>query len=80
MPLEHTLIAIETGGDLIDGFEHPERAVYVLGSEDTGLPAELLNLAERVITIPADYCLNVAVAGSIALYDRRMKQLMAMAS
>lgn len=78
MPLEHTLIAVETDGDLIDGFEHPERAVYLLGSEDTGLPAELLDLAEYVITIPADYCLNVAVAGSIALYDRRVKQLAAM--
>lgn len=55
-------------------FVHPERAVYLLGAEDHGLPAAAL---ERypLVSAPSDWSLNVATAGSIVLYDRLVKRL-----
>ena len=51
-------------------FSHPERAVYLLGKEDGSLPNNVIERSTGVIQIPTRYCLNVAVAGSIILYDR----------
>lgn len=53
-------------------FTHPERAMYILGREDSGLPDSLCMLFPT-IQIPTLYCLNVCVAGSIVLYDRVVK-------
>jgi tRNA G18 (ribose-2'-O)-methylase SpoU len=51
-------------------FSHPERACYLLGAEDHGLPPGVLDRCHAVIQLPGAHCLNVAVAGSIVLYDR----------
>lgn len=51
---------------------HPETAVYVLGAEDSGVPEELMRGYQKV-HIDTPFCLNVAVAGSIVLYDRQTK-------
>ncbi len=58
----------------IRGMKHPERAVYILGPEDGSLPQKLLGRCQFIIKIPTSYCLNIAVAGSIVLYDRLLKQ------
>jgi tRNA G18 (ribose-2'-O)-methylase SpoU len=55
------------------GFPHPERAVYLLGAEGGGVPPPLLELCDSVIAIESPMCLNVSVAGSILMYDRRAK-------
>jgi len=52
---------------------HPERAVYVLGPEDGSLPPSLIEKCHCVAKINTRICLNVAVAGSIILYDRFTK-------
>lgn len=57
----------------LPGYVHPERAVYLLGAEDNGLPERVLNRCRDVVQIPGERCLNVAVAGSIVLYDRIAK-------
>ena len=54
-------------------FNHPERAMYILGQEDGDLPDSLC-LLFPTIQIPTNYCLNVCVAGSIVLYDRFNKK------
>lgn len=54
-------------------YVHPERAVYLLGAEDTGLPPRVLSRCRDIVQIPGAHCLNVAVAGSIVLYDRVAK-------
>lgn len=54
-------------------FTHPERACYILGAEDTGVPRRVLERCAHVVKIPGDHSLNVAVAGSIVLYDRLAK-------
>lgn len=53
-------------------FTHPERAVYILGAEDHGIPPRLM-LGRRTVFIDTPMCLNVAVAGSIVMYDRQTK-------
>lgn len=62
----------------LEKFTHPERAMYILGAEDQGIPEELMK-GYPVIQIPEvkdKGSLNVAVAGSIVLYDRLAKQLL----
>lgn len=66
-------IAVEMGGKPLETLVHPERAVYILGAEDTGVPKRVLDRCPYTVTIPGDHSLNVAVAGSIILYDRIAK-------
>ena len=76
LPVEATLVALEHGGGALVDFKHPQRAVYLLGAEDDGLPGEVLARVKHVVTIPAvrTISFNVAMAGSICLYDRWLKQ------
>jgi tRNA G18 (ribose-2'-O)-methylase SpoU len=69
------VIGVEIAPDAraISRFSHPERAVYVLGAEDWGLSQEMLKLCDDVVVLPGARCLNVAVAGSIVMYDRLAK-------
>ncbi len=72
IPYDCQLISVEIceKAKPIRTFNHPERAVYLLGKEDGSLPDRVIEKSLRVIKIPTIYCLNVAVAGSIVLYDR----------
>ena len=56
-------------------FSHPERAVYLLGAEDHGLPPSVMARCHRVVQIPGarDWSMNVSAAGSIVMYDRFAK-------
>lgn len=57
-------------------FKHPERAVYLLGAEDHGLPPHVIDQCHHLVTIPSiqPQSMNVAVAGSLMIYDRFTKQ------
>ena len=57
----------------LDEYKHPERCIYLLGAEDHGIPPEVLNRCRDVVQIPGKVCYNVAVAGSIVMYDRQAK-------
>ena len=78
-PYDCPLIAVEQTPDSkpLETFTHPERALYLLGAEDTGVPAYVLAKCQHVVSIQTPMCLNVAVAGSIVMYDRQMKQMKA---
>lgn len=71
-PVGAMLIGIEMGGVPLLEFTHPKQAVYLLGAEDNGLPNSIIEKCNRVIALQAvgrpSY--NVAVAGSIVMYDR----------
>ena len=56
----------------IKDFKHPKRAVYILGSEDYGIPKELM-VGHKQVEINTPMCLNVATAGSIVMFDRNNK-------
>jgi tRNA G18 (ribose-2'-O)-methylase SpoU len=66
------LVGVELLDDAIDlpSFRHPLRAAYVLGPEQGSLSAELLSRCDYVVKIPASFCVNVAMAGAIVMYDR----------
>ena len=72
LPYSCRLVGIELGGESIREYKHPERCIYLLGAEDHGLPSEIMDKCHEVIEIPSvnEYCLNVASAGSIVMYDR----------
>ena len=52
---------------------HPNRAAYLLGAEDNGLPKDVIEACRAVVEIPSARCLNVAAAGTVVLYDRNTK-------
>ncbi len=54
----------------LEDFHHPRRCVYVLGSEDNGLTNEAIEKSHFLVQFQSQFSLNVAVAGSIVLYDR----------
>lgn len=53
---------------------HPERAVYLLGAEDHGIPSEILK-GKQIIQIPSvePQSMNVSVSGTLIMYDRFIK-------
>jgi tRNA G18 (ribose-2'-O)-methylase SpoU len=71
MPL-HTLVGVEQTEGAVDlsVFDHPAQAIYLLGSEIDGVTPPALRACDRLLQIPTQGSLNVAVAGSIVLYDR----------
>ena len=52
LPYSAQLIAVEMGGEPLETFEHPKRAVYVLGSEDNGIPDSMLRMCHARVTLP----------------------------
>jgi tRNA G18 (ribose-2'-O)-methylase SpoU len=54
----------------LEDFNHPKRCVYLLGAEDHGLSNEAIEKSHFLVQFPSEYSLNVAVAGSIVMYDR----------
>lgn len=71
------LVGVEFTEKSIDlrNYCHPERAIYILGAEDGGLPNKVMNKCRDIIQIPANriQSYNVAVSGSIVMYDRYIK-------
>lgn len=77
LPYASELVAVELADGAIDlpRFVHPERACYLLGAEDDGLPPDVTALCDHVVSVPgAAYCLNLASAGTIVMYDRISKR------
>ncbi|ANH58949.1 RNA methyltransferase [Dokdonia donghaensis] len=56
----------------LETFEHPRRCVYLLGAEDHGLTREAIDRSHFLVKFSSTLSLNVAVAGSIVLYDRAL--------
>jgi tRNA(Leu) C34 or U34 (ribose-2'-O)-methylase TrmL len=63
---------VELTQDAIDlpSFRHPLRAAYILGPEQGSLSEELMGRCAYVVRIPTSFCVNVAMAGAIVMYDR----------
>jgi len=72
LPRGCKLVGIELIDEAIDlpRFLHPQRAAYVLGPERGSLSPELLARCDVAVKIPARFCVNVAMAGAIVMYDR----------
>ena len=72
LPQGCKLVGIELLDEAVDlpSFHHPLRAAYVLGPERGSLSPELLARCDHVVKIPTSFCINVAMAGAIVMYDR----------
>lgn len=72
LPQGCALVGVELIDEAIDlpSFRHPLRAAYVLGPEMGSLSPPLLARCEHVVKIPTKFCVNVAMAGAIVMYDR----------
>ncbi|HEU4427200.1 MAG TPA: RNA methyltransferase [Myxococcota bacterium] len=72
LPHDAPLVGVEMGGKPLAQFTHPERAVYLLGAEDYGIPRDVLSRCHQVVSLESvrTESFNVAVAGAIVLYDR----------
>lgn len=75
VPYDCPVVAVELDENSIplESYHHPERCIYLLGAEDNGIPAAVLDRCKETVQIIGDYCYNVAVAGSIVMYDRTVK-------
>ncbi len=66
------LVGVELLDEAIDlpSFRHPMRAAYVLGPEQGSLSQGLTERCDHIVRIPTRFCINVAMAGAIVMYDR----------
>ena len=72
IPHDCRIIGVEITDNATDlvKFEHPKRAIYLLGSENNGLPQSVLDKCHFVIRLKGNSSMNVGVTGSVVLYDR----------
>lgn len=77
IPIDCEPVVVEIGGVSLPLFKHSERTIYILGAEDNGVPEAILSKDYRRISIPAlsRESYNVAVAGSLVMYDRFVKEI-----
>lgn len=72
LPRGCRLVGIEFLPDAVElpSFRHPRQALYLLGPELDSLSDEVIARCDHVLRIPTRFCVNVATAGAIVLYDR----------
>lgn len=72
LPRGCVLVGVELLDSALDlpSFRHPRAAAYVLGPERGSLSPAVLARCEHVVKIPTRFCVNLAVAGAIVMYDR----------
>ncbi len=72
LPVGCTLVGVELTDDAVElpSFGHPRRAAYVLGPERGSLSPQMQACCRHIVKIPARFCINVATAGAIVMYDR----------
>lgn len=75
LPKECSPVAVDLVPDAspLPTFCHPERAFYIFGGEDRTLGEDVLSWCQHRIQIPTSFCLNLAAAVNIVLYDRMAK-------
>ena len=76
IPYDCPVVAVELDENsiMLDEYQHRERCIYLLGAEDNGINKDVLARCKETVQIQGDYCYNVAVAGSIVMYDRGVKR------
>lgn len=74
LPKTCSLIGVELLDEAIDlpSFRHPLNAAYVFGPERGSLTPEMVARCDHVVKIPTRFCINLAVAGAIVMYDRTL--------
>lgn len=72
LPKGARLVGVELNdrAEDLETFHHPRRCVYLLGAEDHGLSKAAMEKCHYLVRFKSEKSVNVAVAGSIVLYDR----------
>lgn len=72
LPYSTQLVGVEISENSVPirNFAHPYRAAYLLGAENNGLPEKVLDRCHQLVQLPGEQSLNLAVSGSIIMYDR----------
>ena len=72
LPRGCRLVGCELVDDAVDlpSFRHPLNAAYVFGPERSSLSPAMLARCHHVVRIPTRFCINLAVAGAVVMYDR----------
>lgn len=78
LPEGAVLVGVEQAenSETLTDFKHPERAVYLMGAEDVGLPPDIQAYCDHIVEIPTPrgICHNVATAATLVLHDRHLKR------
>ena len=74
LPVGCALVGVELVDDAIalPSFHHPRAAAYVLGPERGSLSSGLLGRCDHAVKIPTRFCINLALAGALVMYDRTL--------
>jgi tRNA G18 (ribose-2'-O)-methylase SpoU len=74
LPMGCRLVGVELLDEATDlpSFTHPQRAAYVLGAERSSLSPALVEHCDFIVRIPTKFCINLAVAGALVMYDRML--------
>ncbi len=72
LPKGCRLVGVELLDEAVElpSFRHPLNAAYVLGPERGSLSPALVERCDHIVKIPTSFCINVAMAGAIVMYDR----------
>lgn len=72
LPQGVRLVGVEITEDAheLPSFRHPPQAAYVLGRERGSLTPAMIERCEAVVKIPTRFSLNLAIAGTLVMYDR----------
>lgn len=75
-PFDCLLVGVELSEQArpLATYSHPERAIYLLGAEDDGLPPKVLAQCQQIVQLPGTRSMNVACAGSVVLTHRVMQR------
>lgn len=75
LPRGCRLVGIEFMADAVElpSFRHPRQAAYLLGPELDTLAPGVLARCDHVVRIPTRFCVNLATAGAIVMYDRALQ-------
>lgn len=55
-------------------YKHPERAFYIFGPEDGTLGKAITDRCRDKVFVPTAFCMNLAAAVNVVLYDRAAKE------
>ena len=72
LPRGTSLVGVELTDDAIalPSFRHPLNAAYVFGPERGSLTTDMQARCAHIVRIPTRFCINLAVAGALVMYDR----------
>lgn len=67
-------VTLCSSSERLPDFVHPNKGLYIFGSENKDIPGFILNKCKKFITIPIASSINLEAAIYLILYDRLVKR------